>query len=119
MAVTAPAAANEEILARVQDLQSRLAEHDPGATRDLAEELVAAIVQMYGAGLEQIVGALQGAGEAGERLAAALADDPLVATLLLIHDLHPVALRRRVDEALEQVRPYMESHGGDVELLGL
>jgi Fe-S cluster biogenesis protein NfuA/nitrite reductase/ring-hydroxylating ferredoxin subunit len=119
MALSAPAAANEEILARVQELQSRLAEQDATATRELAEELVAAVVQMYGAGLEQIVATLHRAGEDGERLAAALADDPLVATLLLIHDLHPEPLQSRVAAALEQVRPYMESHGGDVELLGL
>ena len=42
-----------------------------------------------------------------------------MATLLLIHDLHPVPLEERVREALEQVRPYMESHGGNVELLSL
>jgi Fe-S cluster biogenesis protein NfuA/nitrite reductase/ring-hydroxylating ferredoxin subunit len=38
---------------------------------------------------------------------------------LLIHDLHPVPLTDRVREALDSVRPYMESHGGDVELLAL
>ena len=55
----------------------------------------------------------------GERIAASLADDPLVATLLLIHDLHPVPLEQRVQAALDSVRPYMESHGGNVELLSL
>ena len=37
----------------------------------------------------------------------------------MIHDLHPVPLDRRVHLALEQVRPYMESHGGNVELISL
>ena len=54
-----------------------------------------------------------------ERIAAELAEDPLVATLLLIHDLHPVPLHHRVQDALDSVRPYMDSHGGDVELLSL
>ena len=40
-------------------------------------------------------------------------------SLLLIHDLYPVSLRTRVEEALELVRPYMESHGGDIEILGV
>ena len=74
---------------------------------------------MYGAGLERIVDALVGAGEDGERIAAPLAEDALVATLLLIHDLHPVPLEDRVQAALDSVRPYMESHGGNVELLSL
>ena len=80
---------------------------------------MSAVVQMYGEGLEHIVASLHAQGEAGERVAAALGDDPLVATLLLIHDLHPVPLDVRVNDALEHVRPYMESHGGNVELLSL
>jgi Fe-S cluster biogenesis protein NfuA len=39
--------------------------------------------------------------------------------MLLVHDLHPVALEDRVQAALARVRPYLASHGGDVELLTL
>jgi Fe-S cluster biogenesis protein NfuA/nitrite reductase/ring-hydroxylating ferredoxin subunit len=46
-------------------------------------------------------------------------DDDLVAHLLLIHDLHPVPLQDRVRAALEEVRPYMESHKGGVELVSI
>ena len=42
-----------------------------------------------------------------------------MASLMLIHGLYPVPLEQRVGEALDSVRPYMESHGGDVELLGI
>jgi Fe-S cluster biogenesis protein NfuA/nitrite reductase/ring-hydroxylating ferredoxin subunit len=49
----------------------------------------------------------------------AMADDELVAHLLLLHDLHPVPAETRVREALEGVRPYLESHGGDVELVAV
>ena len=42
-----------------------------------------------------------------------------MASLLLIHDLYPVSLQERVLEALDTVRPYMESHGGNVELVGI
>ena len=38
---------------------------------------------------------------------------------MLIHDLYPVPLDERVTDALDSVRPYMESHGGNVELLGI
>jgi Fe-S cluster biogenesis protein NfuA len=116
--VTAPRAQRPEQAAeRVQELQSRLQSSGDAATRELAEELVSAVVSMYGAGLERILDGLFGAGEPGERIALDLAEDPLVATLLLIHDLHPVPLRERVQAALDSVRPYMESHGGSVELL--
>jgi Fe-S cluster biogenesis protein NfuA/nitrite reductase/ring-hydroxylating ferredoxin subunit len=109
----------EQLVGRVQDLQERLDAAGDSPLRELADELVSAVVQMYGAGLERIVRALMSAGPAGEETARALAEDPMVATLLLIHDLHPVPLEQRVQAALESVRPYMESHGGNVELLSL
>jgi Fe-S cluster biogenesis protein NfuA/nitrite reductase/ring-hydroxylating ferredoxin subunit len=74
--------------------------------------LVREVVGLYGAGLERIV---QVTGDPG--LAERLATDDLVASLLLVHGLHPHDVHRRVSDALERVRPYLGSHGGDVELL--
>lgn len=109
----------ERLFERVQELQERLDSCEDEPTRETAEALVAAVVQMYGAGLEQIMARLSAGGEASSRVAIGLTEDPLVATLLLIHDLHPVSLADRVEAALDSVRPYMESHGGNVELLSL
>ncbi|HEX3978911.1 MAG TPA: NifU family protein [Solirubrobacteraceae bacterium] len=109
----------EELVQHVQELQERLEAMGDAATREVADALVSAVVQMYGAGLERIVELLAGAGEGGRQIASSLSDDALVATLLLIHDLHPVPLEDRVQAALDSVRPYMESHGGNVELLSL
>ena len=39
-------------------------------------------------------------------------------SLLVVHDLHPYDVADRVERALDAVRPYLGSHGGDVELLG-
>ena len=44
-------------------------------------------------------------------------EDELVAHLLLLHGLHPVPVRERVLGALDEVRPYLATHGGGVELL--
>ena len=109
----------DDLVGRVQELQAQLDASGDSATREVAEALVSAVVQMYGVGLEKIFGALATHGEAGEQIAAGLAEDPDVGSLLLIHDLHPIPLETRVTEALEKVRPYMESHGGNVELLSL
>jgi Fe-S cluster biogenesis protein NfuA/nitrite reductase/ring-hydroxylating ferredoxin subunit len=120
---TAPTVPAEDrpdgLLERVQELQDRLDSVGDPASRKIAEELVSAVVQMYGAGLERILERMLAAGEAGERIAVGLTDDEFLGTLLLIHDLHPVPLEARVQEALDSVRPYMESHGGNVELLSL
>jgi Fe-S cluster biogenesis protein NfuA/nitrite reductase/ring-hydroxylating ferredoxin subunit len=103
----------DQLIARVQELTGRLEDLQDDACRDLAEELTGAVVQMYGAGLERIVELID------EDTRNRLAGDDLVAGLLMIHDLYPVPIEERVVAALETVRPYMESHGGNVELLGV
>ncbi len=118
-AIATSAEGVQELLDRVQDLQARLESSGDSPVRGVADALVSAVVQMYGAGLERILAALFEAGPEGERIASSLAGDPLVSTLLLIHDLHPIPLEQRVQDALDSVRPYMESHGGNVELLSL
>src|SRR6476469_4267349 len=85
--------------------------------RERAEELVRLTADLYGAGIERILDILFDAGRLGEAELAALAADDLVASLLLVHGLHPYGVVERVERALEGVRPYLGSHGGDVELL--
>jgi Fe-S cluster biogenesis protein NfuA/nitrite reductase/ring-hydroxylating ferredoxin subunit len=58
-------------------------------------------------------------GAEGERAFKAFAEDELVSHLLLLHGLHPLDVETRVVRALEEVRPYLQSHGGNVELLGI
>jgi Fe-S cluster biogenesis protein NfuA/nitrite reductase/ring-hydroxylating ferredoxin subunit len=108
-----------ELLDRVEQLSARVEELKDDQARALAEELVAAVIAMYGDGLRRIIDAISQAREAGATILDQLAQDGAVSSLLLIHDLYPVPLEQRVIEALDTVRPYMESHGGDVELLGL
>src|SRR5579875_2913653 len=88
----------EALLERVQELQEELEAAGDSPPPALLEELLGSVVQMYGAGLERILAALHEAGEDGQRIAAGLAEDPLLATLLLIHDLHPVPLGDRVQQ---------------------
>jgi len=108
-----------ELLERVQELSDRVERLDDPRARELASELVSAVVAMYGDGLARIMAVIEGAREAGATILDELSQDGAVASLLLIHDLYPVGLQERVQEALDTVRPYMESHGGDVELLEL
>ena len=75
-------------------------------------ELVQALVDLYGEGLGRIAANHPDA-------IAGMAGDELVSYLLLLHGLHPVPLEDRVRAALAEVRPYLEQHGGDVELLGV
>jgi len=45
------------------------------------------------------------------------ASDELLGALFMLHGLHPIDLETRVAQALVEVRPYLQSHGGNVELL--
>lgn len=90
------------------------------AARERAEQLVREVVELYGAGLSRVLVAINGeAGEADPGILDRLVADDLVASLLLVHGLHPHDVRRRVSEALDHVRPYLGSHGGDVHLLDI
>lgn len=100
---------------RVEDLLDQIAGRDEVAA-ELTEELVRELMALYGAGLGRVL----------DRMAAAAPDalreltaDPLVGGLLVLHDLHPDDVAARVEGALEQVRPYLASHGGGVQLLGV
>jgi Fe-S cluster biogenesis protein NfuA/nitrite reductase/ring-hydroxylating ferredoxin subunit len=89
---------------------------DPAA---IADELVRLLVGLYGDGLARIVGVIAGHGDAGAAIMTALTGDPLVESLLLLHDLHPEDVDQRVQRALDRVRPYLGSHAGGVEYLGV
>src|ERR1700686_2638892 len=112
MGVTAP---NQ--LAQVEGLLEQLEALPDPAARETATQVVQALLELYGEGLGRIADIV--AERDDGTLAEALTDDELVAHLLLLHGLHPVPVEERVRGALESVLPYLESHGGNVELLGV
>ncbi len=85
--------------------------------RERAEELVRLVVELYGAGLERVMELAYDNGALSDQLLEAMAGDQLVSSLLLVHGLHPYGVEDRVERALDEVRPYLGSHGGDVRLL--
>jgi Fe-S cluster biogenesis protein NfuA/nitrite reductase/ring-hydroxylating ferredoxin subunit len=101
-----------ERIARVESLLAGL-EDLPAPAASPALEAVAALVDVYGEALRRVLE------HGGEDLARELGADELVGHLLIAHELHPLALRERVLGALEQVRPYLGSHGGGVELAAI
>ncbi len=90
---------------------------NPTRARERAEELVRVVTDLYGAGLERLLEIVYDSGRLDDELLGRLADDDLVASLLLVHGLHPYDVQARVEQALDSVRPYLGSHGGDVELI--
>jgi len=84
--------------------------------RARAEELVRLVVGLYGEGLERIAAELA---RRDPKVLQELADDDLIGGLLLVHGLHPLDVDARIQRALDKVRPYLGSHAGGVEYLGV
>jgi hypothetical protein len=94
--VTNASDAAEVTAQRIDELLAELrARPDPRAAA-VAEELTCCLVQLYGAGLERIAARL------GPVQVLDLCGDPLVESLLLVHDLHPMDTETRIRQALER-----------------
>jgi len=98
------------MLDRIEGLLQKVEACPDPAMKETARELVRELLDFHREGLERMV-----ALATDERLAT----DPKVAPLLLLHGLHPEPLETRIGRALERVRPYLASHGGSVELVGV
>lgn len=103
---------------RIEALLSASAVHG-AAGRERAEELVRLLTDLYGTGLERLLTILHLAGKLDADVLATIADDDLVASLLLVHGLHPYDLPTRVERALHTIRPGLAGQGVHVELMSL
>lgn len=81
--------------------------------RERAEQLVREVVDLYGEALGRVLTITARTPD----LVDELARDELVSSVLLVSGLHPHGVETRVRTALDSVRPYLGSHGGDVELV--
>jgi Fe-S cluster biogenesis protein NfuA len=106
---------------RIETLLAELRSHAGPQVAATAEELVSCLVELYGAALAQIVAILgedEGDGS-GLRLLDKLVADPLVESLLLVHDLHPLDTSARIRRAVEEVLPSLGASAGEIEYQGL
>jgi Fe-S cluster biogenesis protein NfuA len=108
----------QSVGARVEELLEALRQGGSSGAAQAAEELVGLLVGLYGDGLARIVTVLEEE-PGGAAVLAKLGDDPQVEGLLLLHDLHPLDVDARIQRALDRVRPYLGSHAGGVEYLGV
>lgn len=82
--------------ARVEELLAELRTRSGPEAAGAAEELVTCLVRLYGEGLTRIMRITA----SDSRTQARFVADPLVESLLLIHDLHPLDVGSRVRRAL-------------------
>jgi Fe-S cluster biogenesis protein NfuA len=89
---------------------------DPEA-RACSKALVQLLLDLHAAGLERSLEIIAQGGDAGQRAIDDLGRDPLVSSLLVLYDLHPLDLEGRVIQAVEKIAPRVRKGGGELELL--
>ncbi|MFF1324106.1 hypothetical protein [Streptomyces chartreusis] len=100
---TARPASAEETGRRIEEILDRLSASGEPANVAAAEELVRCLMDFYGNGLARVLHLLSAA--PGEPLPRLLGDE-LVASLLVLHDLHPEDRGTRIGRALDSVRQH-------------
>jgi Fe-S cluster biogenesis protein NfuA len=102
---------------RVETLLTELRGLASPAAAVKAEELVRALVELYGAGLERVLRLVVDMEEA--ELLHRLATDRLLSGLFILHDLHPLDTGERVRVALEEVSGRLGLAEGELELVAI
>lgn len=109
----------QQRIQRVEELVRKIETVADPETRATAVELMQSLMDLHGAAFERMMDLTFEAGETGSAIIDSFARDQLIGSLLLLYGLHPLSLEERVVQALDNVRPYLRSHGGNVELLGV
>ena len=109
----------QQRIQRVEELVRKIETVADPETRANAIELMQSLMDLHGAGLERMMEITFQTGGPGSEIIDNFGRDELVGSLLLLYGLHPLTLEERVIQALDNVRPYLRSHGGNVELLSV
>ncbi len=107
-----------ERLAAQVDAAAAAAQALDGEARSKALALKESVEAFHKAGVTKIVQRLK-ADPRGKELLFELVDDPLVYALFAMHGIVRPDPLTQARQRIEAVRPYMQSHGGDVELVEL
>jgi Fe-S cluster biogenesis protein NfuA len=104
---------------RLGELLEQIQAQPNPAARSLLRECLQSLLGFYGDGLSRMLAQVQTSGPAGQEILQRWLRDKAISGILMVHGLHPIALEERLRGALEKVRPYMQSHGGNIELESL
>ena len=107
-----------ERVQRIADLVRRLDTATDAAVRVQVQQLLQAVMDLHGEAFERILERLRSTGVAGEALLDSMVADPVVASVLVLHGVHPVEFETRVRTAIEKAQSALRLHGAIAELGG-
>jgi hypothetical protein len=90
--------------AHIEHLLGELRELAPAPAWQRMEDVLRKIVRIYGAGLGRALAHARATGASGPAFDRCLCDDELLASLLVLHGLHPLTTAERVERALAGLR---------------
>lgn len=99
-----------ERIRQIETLIRQIEESADPETRERVRELVEAILEFHGAGIERMLEIVRESGNGGDTTVHGFARDESVAGLLLLYGLHPEEFETRVRRAIDAV-PYLEFAG--------
>jgi len=108
-----------QLMEQIDGLVRKIENLPEPEARASALALVQALMEFHGSGIERMMEIVAESGESCSPIFDNFAADDLVSSLLLLYGQHPVSIESRVTQALDKVRPYLDSHGGNVEVLGI
>jgi hypothetical protein len=107
---------SKELIGRIDELVHKTESAPDPFARELAVDLVQAVMSLHAAALTRI---LEIASEHGATTVAAIASDDLVSSILALHGLHPDDTETRVRRATDKLRRFFDSRGASIVLLGI
>ena len=102
---------------RIGELVGDLDNIADAEARASAKALVQLVMDLHAAGFERVMEIVAKDGEPGQRVIDNLGGDPLVSSLLVLYNLHPLDFKTRVLKAVESVQPRVRKGGGELEML--
>ena len=102
---------------RIGELVGQLENIADPESRVSAKALVQLLLDLHAVGLERVLEIIAKNGDSGQRTIDDLGRDPLVSSLLVLYNLHPLDLESRVAQAVEKVQPKVRKGGGVLELI--
>ena len=105
--------------AEMQEQMRRIETCSDPATRNAALALVRSVMDLHQSALERMLDMIEQTSAESARIVESFTQDPLIHSVLMLHDLHPHDLETRVTRALAHLQPKLERHKAEAKVTNI